>query len=175
MTNKQYAFIIFFGPLLTGILIMLQGCNITIPQLPDVVIKPPVSTPTTTTIPPAPVQPDAPIVTEYGKRIEPPAKLAGGECPVPGGCDIRFDVYSPSKGDYVFYGDLLAKHCVINRKPDNRYSVYLPDVVVDGVVFKAESWNFPSSVSPKHPGNLCESYDRSGTFRFWINCYEVKR
>ena len=132
----------------------------------------PVPTPVPTPVPvptPTPVTPPA-----YGDRVQPPANLKGGECPTPGGLDIRFDVWSPADGDYIFYGNLLAKRVVITRNLDGTYTVTLPDVTVDGYVFRAESYNFPSSASTKIKGNSCPNYNRSGTFRFWINCYKAK-
>jgi hypothetical protein len=127
----------------------------------------PVPVPQPVPIKPTPV--DAPVL---GRKIDCPEWARGGECPVPGGLDIRFDV--ACDGDYCFAGDFLAPYTQIKRNATGSYWLSLPDVTSRGVLFHCESYNFPSSASQKVSGNTCNAYDKSGTFRFWVQCYEVE-
>lgn len=132
------------------------------------------STPAPTPVPvpvPAPVPIKPTPTPAYGKKIDCPEWARGGECPTPAGLDIRYDV--ACDGDYTFAGDFLAPYTQINRNATGTYSLSLPDVTKNGVLFRCESYNFPSSASPKVKGNSCPAYDRSGTFRFWVQCYDV--
>ena len=153
------------------IAILSAGCNVTLPKLPD--IKPPVTVTTTTTTSTTTTTTLPPVASVYGNKIDCPAWAKGGECPTPAGLDIRYDV--ACDGDYTFAGDLLAPYTKITRNADGTYRCELPDVVKNGVVFHAFAYNFPSSASDKVKTNVCERYDKSGTFRFWIQCYEVQK
>jgi hypothetical protein len=148
---------------------LLVGCNITLPKIPDEA-KPVVITTTTSTTSTTTTQPP---VVPTARKIDCPEWAKGGECPVPAGIDIRYDV--AYRGDYCFAGDFLAKYTIISRNATGTYDLTLPDVVKNGVLFHCEAWNYPSSASQKHLGNRCAAYDKSGTFRFWIQCYEVAK
>jgi hypothetical protein len=171
MSSKEYAFIILGGPMLLAVLIFLGGCK-TLDDLKDKLpdIKPPIQTTPTTTTTTTTTQP--PIVAK-DKCVEPP--VSGGECVNPSGLDVRFDVWSPKKKDYIFAGNLLKKYVKITRNAEGTYRLEMPDVVVDGVVYRCEAYNFPSSATEKIKGNICESWGKNGTFRFWIKCYEVAK
>ena len=136
-----------------------------------------IPTPTPTPVP-TPTPTPTPVTSPYE---EVPESMRGGECPTPGGKDIRFDAKEETMGtgkQFYFVGDLCAPHCVVSRQADGKLLVQLLDFKAtdkDGTVYliHVHSYNYPSSSNPKVSGNSCTTWGGDGTFRFYVSFHKA--
>lgn len=109
-----------------------------------------------------------------GDVVEIPASMQGGECVMPSGLDIRFDGnYEKLTGKgFHFVGNLLKDYCVITRNVDGTYKISLPCKVIDGYRIHVYGYNFPTDSVAIQKGNVCESWNKNGTFRWYVLFYK---
>jgi len=140
-------------------------------------------TPPAVIVTPITTQPDTPAtpITNasctcgvFGEIVAIPSAMRGGECVLPAGLDIRFDGnYEKLTGKgFSFVGNLLKEDCKVSRNADGTYKISLPCTVKNGYKIHVVGYNFPDDKQTIIKGNVCESWSRTGTFRWFVLFYQ---
>lgn len=112
-----------------------------------------------------------------GDVVEIPALLRGGECVMPFGLDIRFDGnYEKLTGKgFHFVGNAMKDACKVSRNSDGTYRVSCncKTFQAEGVKAHVYGYNFPTDKVPIVTGSVCESWNRNGTFRWYVLFYKI--
>jgi len=168
-----------------GLCLMLTGFGCaTITEWKDHVnVTPPTITVPAVTVTPVTTQPDTPATPipnasctcgALGEIVAIPAAMRGGECVLPAGLDIRFDGnYEKLTGKgFSFVGNLLKADCKVSRNADGTYRIALPCTIKQGYKIHVYGYNFPDDKQTIIKGNVCESWSRTGTFRWFVLFYQ---